>query len=62
MLLMARKKVENWAYWIIGDVISIPLYFMKGLVFTSFQYLVFLIIAVMGLIEWRRRYRNQQLQ
>lgn len=62
MLLMARKKVENWTYWIIGDIVSIPLYFMKGLVFTSFQYLVFLIIAVMGLIEWRRRYRNLRLQ
>lgn len=62
MLLMARKKVENWTYWIIGDIVSIPLYFMKGLVFTSFQYLVFLIIAVMGLIEWRRRYHNLRLQ
>lgn len=62
MLLMARKKVENWTYWIIGDIVSIPLYFLKGLVFTSFQYLVFLIIAVMGLIEWRRRYRNLLLQ
>lgn len=62
MLLMARKKVENWTYWIIGDIVSIPLYFMKGLVFTSFQYLVFLIIAVMGLIEWRRRYRNLSMQ
>lgn len=62
MLLMARKKVENWTYWIIGDIVSIPLYFIKGLVFTSFQYLIFLIIAVMGLIEWRRRYRNLRLQ
>jgi len=62
MLLMARKKVENWTYWIIGDIVSIPLYFIKGLVFTSFQYLIFLIIAVMGLIEWRWRYRNLRLQ
>lgn len=60
MLLMARKKVENWIYWIIGDVVSIPLYFMKGLAFTSVQYLVFLILAILGLIEWRRRYREIQ--
>ena len=46
MWLMAVKKVENWIYWIIGDIVSVPLYFYKGLVFTSFQYLVFLIIAV----------------
>jgi nicotinamide mononucleotide transporter len=56
MLLMAFKKVENWTFWIIGDLISVPLYFYKGLVFSSFQFLVFLILAVMGYIEWRRKY------
>lgn len=53
MWLMAMKKVENWVYWIIGDLISVPLYFYKGLVFTSLQYFIFLIIAVLGYIEWR---------
>ena len=56
MLLMARKKVENWIYWIIGNAVSIPLYFVKGLAFTSFQYLVFLILAILGYMEWRKRY------
>lgn len=56
MLLMAQKKVENWIYWIIGDIISIPLYFAKGLVFTSFQYAVFLLIAILGYLEWRKLY------
>jgi len=56
MLLMAFKKVENWTFWIIGDVISVPLYMYKGLVFTGFQFLVFLVLAVMGYIEWRRKY------
>ncbi len=56
MLLMARKKVENWIYWIIGNIVSIPLYFVKGLAFTSFQYLVFLILAILGYMEWRKRY------
>ncbi len=54
MLLMARKKVENWIYWIIGDIISIPLYFAKGLVFTSFQYAVFLVLAILGYYQWKR--------
>ena len=54
MLLMAFKKVENWIFWIIGDLISIPLYFYKGLVFTSFQFFVFLIIAVLGYMEWKQ--------
>lgn len=60
MLLMARKKVENWVYWIIGNVVSIPLYFVKGLAFTSFQYLVFLILAILGYMEWRKRYAAKQ--
>lgn len=58
MLLMAKKKVENWVYWIIGDIVSIPLYFMKGLVFTSFQYTVFLAIAFLGYVEWNRRWKE----
>ena len=58
MLLMAFKKVENWIFWIIGDVISIPLYMYKGLAFTGFQFFVFLILAVLGYIEWRRKYRE----
>jgi nicotinamide mononucleotide transporter len=58
MWLMAIKKVENWIYWIIGDIVSVPLYFYKGLVFTSFQYLVFLVLAVMGYYAWRREARN----
>jgi nicotinamide mononucleotide transporter len=55
MWLMAFKKVENWIFWIIGDVISIPLYAFKGLVFTSFQFLVFLLIAILGYYAWRKK-------
>lgn len=58
MWLMARKNVENWLYWILGDLICIPMFFYKGLVFTSFQYLVFLILAVMGFISWRKLVGN----
>jgi nicotinamide mononucleotide transporter len=58
MYLMALKKIENWIYWIIGDLISVPLYLYKGLVLTSFQFFVFLILAVLGYIEWRQRYRK----
>ena len=55
MWLMARKKLENWLWWIATNIASIPLYFVKGFVFTSFQYLVFLVLAVMGYVEWRRK-------
>lgn len=55
MWLMARKKVESWIWWIATNIASIPLYFVKGYVFTSFQFMVLLVMAVAGLIEWRRR-------
>lgn len=54
MWFQALKRVETWVYWIIGDVISIPLYFTKGLMFTSFQYFVFLALAISGYIAWRK--------
>ena len=54
MWLMARKKIENWIFWIIGDIISVPLYFYKGLTLTSFQYLLFTIIAIFGYFAWKR--------
>lgn len=54
MWLMAKKKVENWIYWIIGDLISVPLYLYKGLVLTSFQYLLFTIIAIYGYKAWKK--------
>lgn len=58
MWQMAFKKVENWIFWIIGDVISVPLYAYKGLVFTSFQFFVFLILAIMGYIAWRKKLKE----
>lgn len=58
MWLMARKKLENWLWWMVTNVSSIPLYFVKGFVFTSFQYAVFLVLSVMGYIEWRRKLRG----
>lgn len=55
MWLMTKKKVESWYWWIITNIASIPLYFVKNYVFTSMYYLVLLVMAVFGLIEWRRR-------
>ncbi|MBM3435985.1 MAG: nicotinamide mononucleotide transporter [Bacteroidetes bacterium] len=55
MWLMAVKKIENWIAWIIGDIISIPLFIYKGLAFTGFQFMVFLALAVMGYISWKRK-------
>lgn len=62
MWLMAKRKVENWIYWIIGDIISVPLYFYKGFTFTSFQYLIFTILAIYGYNAWKKSIdKNLQL-
>ncbi|WGH75016.1 nicotinamide riboside transporter PnuC [Tenacibaculum tangerinum] len=58
MWLMAKRKIENWIYWIIGDIISVPLYFYKGFTFTSFQYLLFTFIAVAGYLAWKKHLHN----
>ena len=55
MWLMAKKKVESWYYWIATNIFSIPLYFVKGYVFTSVQFAVLLALAVAGLIAWRKK-------
>lgn len=54
MWLMAKKKIENWIYWILTDVIATPLYFYKELYFFSFQFLVFTALATWGYFSWRR--------
>ena len=53
MWLMAKRKIENWIFWIIGDLICIPMFIYKGLGITSLQYLVFTVMAVLGYIEWK---------
>ena len=58
MWLMAKRKIENWLYWIIGDIISVPLYFYKGFTFTSLQYLIFTLIAIFGYFAWKKNLSN----
>lgn len=61
MWLMARRKIENWVFWIVGNLISIPMYFAKGYSFTSIQYLIFTIIAVFGYLEWKRTLQEKKV-
>ena len=59
MWLMAKRKIENWIIWVIADIISVPLYFYKGLTFSSMQFLLFTIIAILGYLEWKRLLQKQ---
>jgi nicotinamide mononucleotide transporter len=58
MWLMAKKKVESWWWWIGTNIASIPLYFVKHLVLTSVYYVVLLVLAVFGLLEWIKRAKS----
>ena len=60
-ILMTVKKLENWVFWILGNVISIPITISQGLYFTGIQYAVFLILALSGYVEWRKKVTNPNL-
>jgi nicotinamide mononucleotide transporter len=57
--LTARAKLESWLYWIVIDTVLAWLYAVQGLVFTAFLFLVYLVVAVAGFIEWFKTYRRQ---
>lgn len=54
MWLMAKRKIEHWIFWIVGDIISVQLYFLKGFTVTSLQYLIFTFIAISGYRLWKK--------
>lgn len=60
MFLMAKKKLEHWWWWIATNIVSIPLYYSKAAVFTSVQYVVFLALAIAGLISWIKKLKQQK--
>jgi nicotinamide mononucleotide transporter len=53
-ILMARRMIENWAVWILVDIVAVGLYFSRQLYPTSGLYLLFLLLSIAGLIGWRR--------
>ena len=55
MWLMAWKKLENWLLWIIADIMCIPLFFDKAYYISVVQFAVFIVIAVLGYIEWKKQ-------
>ncbi|WP_117879964.1 nicotinamide riboside transporter PnuC [Aureibaculum luteum] len=62
MWLMALKKIEHWILWIMGNIVAIPLYFVKGLGFTGIQFIILLVIAYLGYKQWKKSLDNQKMQ
>lgn len=63
--LSAKKKIESWYLWILVDMLAPIVYYMKDLKFIGLEYLIFLVIAAYGLVEWRKMFKvnplNKQL-
>lgn len=62
MWFMAKRRIENWIFWIIGDLICIPMMIFKGLGITSVQYLVFTIMAILGYVNWKKSFKEKSTE
>ena len=60
-IMMTRKILENWILWIIADIVYVPMYVFKRLHPTAGLYAVFLLLAIIGLVEWRRSYARDHV-
>jgi nicotinamide mononucleotide transporter len=58
-VMVVRKILENWLYWLVIDAVSIPLYVERGLYLTAFLFIAYLVIVIIGFFNWRKRYANQ---
>jgi nicotinamide mononucleotide transporter len=54
-LLLAKLKLENWILWILINLMSVAMYAMKGVMLVSIQYVIFLIMASYGFVEWKKK-------
>lgn len=52
-ILMTRRYIDNWHWWIVVNVVSIGLYWQKELYWFTGLYVIFLGMAAWGLVEWR---------
>jgi nicotinamide mononucleotide transporter len=58
-ILLAFRKLENWLLWILTDIVAIGLYLSKDLKPTAALYAVFLILSIIGFVDWWRKLRAQ---
>ncbi len=59
MWLLAKRKLENWIFLIAGDIIAIPLFFLKGYTFTSMLSIFLTIVAFIGYFSWKKTLQNR---
>ena len=57
--LMIKKILQSWMFWIIVDVVAIVIYAYKDLYFTTVLYVLFLVMAIIGYLEWKKAYNEE---
>lgn len=60
MWLTTRKKLENWYYWLVVDILATGIYIYKGIYFYALLYGIYIILAFMGYLEWRKSYLSEK--
>ncbi len=61
-ILLARRFVENWLFWIVVDIVGVGLFAARGLYPTAVLYALFGVMAVIGWWQWRHVYRTEQIR
>ncbi|WP_207428494.1 nicotinamide riboside transporter PnuC [Pedobacter sp. SYSU D00535] len=57
--LMTRKILQNWILWIVVDICYVPLYIYKDLALTAVLYTLFLVLAAMGYLDWKKTWKAE---
>lgn len=57
-LLLMVKKIESWILWVLVDIIAPVLYFQKGILLITFEYVIFLGLASFALVNWLKIYKS----
>jgi len=52
--LVARKVLENWWYWLLIDIVSVCIYWLRDLELTAMLFVIYVIMIPFGLVSWRR--------
>jgi nicotinamide mononucleotide transporter len=52
-VMVARRVIENWLYWIVVDGAGAWLYFDQGLLATGVLFLIYIVIVIRGYFVWR---------
>jgi nicotinamide mononucleotide transporter len=60
VFLLSYKYLESWIIWILVDILSVILFYLKGINLISIEYVLITGIAIYGFINWIKIYGKQK--